>query len=150
MEYRSTGDDAYFAASNSEKGFTSYYKECFDTARIGYLYAIKGGPGTGKSRFMREVAQYAQQRGWSAELIYCSSDADSLDGVILTKEGDGIALLDATAPHVYEPTLPGVREELINLGAFWDRQKLQAYGEEIALLNRQKSRAYRNAYRYRR
>jgi len=148
MEYRSTGENAYFAASNSEKGFCSYYKECFDASRIGYVYAIKGGPGTGKSRFMREVAQYAQKKGWAAEYIYCSSDADSLDGVILTNETEGIALLDATAPHVYEPTLPGVREELINLGAFWNREKLLANGREIALLNRKKSEAYRNAYRY--
>ena len=146
---RSTGEDAYFAASNSARGFRSYYSECFDNARIGRLYAVKGGPGTGKSRFLREVAESGEKHGYRAEYIYCSSDPDSLDGVILTKEGsDGIALLDATAPHVYEPSRPGYREEIVNLGAFWDGELLRAEGERIAALNRQKQNAYQRAYRY--
>ena len=83
MIIKSTGEDAYFAASNSAKGFFSYYKECFDTPRIRHLYAIKGGPGTGKSRFMREVAECGEGAGWQCEYIYCSSDPDSLDGLFV-------------------------------------------------------------------
>lgn len=148
MILKSTGEDAYFSASNSEKGFFSYYKECFDASRIKRLFAVKGGPGTGKSRFMRDVAEDAKARGFAVEYIYCSSDADSLDGVILTKGDACIALLDATAPHVYEPTLPGVREELVNLGVFWNRARLQENGGRISALNDQKSAAYKKAYRY--
>ena len=148
MELRKMGEDAYFAASNSEKGFFSYYRECFDAAHIKRVFAIKGGPGTGKSRFMREVADAGRARGWRAEYIYCSSDADSLDGIILHQGEDAVALLDATAPHVYEPSHPGVREELVNLGAFWDRSRLLEHADRIAILNRQKSDAYRRAYRY--
>ena len=146
---RSTGEDAYFAASNSIRGFQSYYSACFDSARIGRLYAVKGGPGTGKSRFLRTVAERGAECGWHPELIYCSSDPNSLDGVILTKPGEeGIALLDATAPHVYEPNRPGYREELINLGSFWNGALLRARAEEIAGQNRRKQQAYRMAYRY--
>lgn len=146
---RSTGEDAYFAASNSAGGFHSYYPACFDHARVGRLYAVKGGPGTGKSRFLREVAKRGEADGWHAEYIYCSSDPDSLDGVILTKEGsDGIALLDATAPHVYEPNRPGYREEIVNLGAFWNADRLRAETDRIVGLNRKKQNAYRRAYRY--
>ncbi len=146
---RTTGEDAYFAASNSAKGFHSYYAACFDNARVGRLYAVKGGPGTGKSRFLREVAVFGAERGWHAEYIYCSSDPDSLDGVILTKSGEqGVALLDATAPHVYEPNRVGYREEIVNLGAFWDSDALRAKADEIAEWNRRKQEAYRRAYRY--
>ena len=146
---RSTGEDAYFAASNSAGGFKSYYPACFDHSRVGRLYAVKGGPGTGKSRFLRAVAVAGVERGWRAEYVYCSSDPDSLDGVILTREGRaGIALLDATAPHVYEPDRPGYREEIVNLGAFWNSDFLQAHAEEIAALNRAKRAAYGRAYRY--
>ena len=148
MILKSTGEDAYFAASNSERGFFSYYRECFDTARIKQIVAVKGGPGTGKSRFMRDVAERAKEEGWAVEYIYCSSDADSLDGVILTSKENCVALLDATAPHVYEPSLPGVREEIVNLGSFWDRNKLCESGELITLLNEQKREAYRKCYRY--
>lgn len=146
---RSTGENAYFVASNSAKGFQNWYSECFDDPRIGWVYAIKGGPGTGKSRFLREIAVQADQAGWRVETIYCSSDPDSLDGIVLTREGrEGIALLDATAPHLYEPMRPGYREEWIDLGVFWNAEKLHGERERLERLNRQKQEAYRRAYRY--
>ncbi len=149
MVFKRTDEDAYFVASNSAKGFFSYYHECFDASRIRHLYAIKGGPGTGKSRFLREVATRGVTEGYRAEYIYCSSDADSLDGVILSRGKDEcIALLDATAPHVYEPRLVGAREDLVNLGAFWDIAALTARYEEIVRLDEAKKAAYRRAYRY--
>ena len=148
MTIRSTNEDAYFAASNSKKGFYSYYGECFDTPEIKHLYAIKGGPGTGKSRFMRDVSRYAEGLGWKCEYIYCSSDPDSLDGIILSKEEERIGLLDATAPHVYEPSHPGVREDMINLGEFWNIETLSRSAEEIEKLSLAKGAAYRKAYRY--
>ena len=148
MKIKTPCEDAYFAASNSGRGFYSYYAECFDAARVKRVYAVKGGPGTGKSRFLRDVAVYAEARGWSAEYIYCSSDPESLDGVILTLGERCYALMDATAPHVYEPQRPGVREEIVNLGAFWDRGALEKQAERIEELSAQKSSAYRRAYRY--
>ena len=148
MTMRSTNEDAYFAASNSKVGFYSYYGECFDTPDIRHLYAIKGGPGTGKSRFLREVSQYAVDLGWQCEYVYCSSDPDSLDGIILSQKEERIALLDATAPHVYEPLHPGVREDIINLGEFWNVDVLSESAEEIERLSLAKGAAYRKAYRY--
>ena len=148
MTMKSTNEDAYFAASNSSLGFYSYYRECFDAPDVCHLYAIKGGPGTGKSRFMREVAQCARGCGWQCEYVYCSSDPDSLDGLLLSKEGEKIGFLDATAPHVYEPSRPGVREDIINLGAFWNIDLLAKHADEIEELNRAKGEAYRKAYRY--
>ncbi|MBR3894080.1 MAG: hypothetical protein IKJ35_02920 [Clostridia bacterium] len=148
MTIRSNGEDAYFAASNSAGGFYSDYSAVFDRARIRRLFAVKGGPGTGKSRFLREVALCGERVGYRCEYIYCSSDPDSLDGIILSRGEDGIALLDATAPHVYEPSRPGFREEIVNLGAFWDAGRLVQRSTEIERLQRDKSQAYERAYRY--
>ena len=149
MTIRSTCENAYFAASNSVKGFFSYYDEIFRAARIGRVYAVKGGPGTGKSRFLRDVAEYAQDRGYSCEYIYCSSDPTSLDAVILSRGREaGIALLDATAPHVYEPTCPGAVEELVDLGTFWNAEALIQKRKLIESLSYGKREAYRSAYRY--
>lgn len=149
MTIRSTGENAYFAASNSIRGFVSYYEEIFNAARVRRVYAVKGGPGTGKSRFLRDVAEYAEDLGWSCEFVYCSSDPTSLDGVILTgHKREGIALLDATAPHVFEPSCPGAREEIVNLGVFWDADALILHRTEIESLNEKKREAYRSAYRY--
>ena len=110
MIIKSCGGDAYFAASNSAEGFFSYYEGCFGGAEIDRLYAIKGGPGTGKSHFLRTVESTLLGEGWRSEQILCSSDPDSLDGLILWNGTRRIALLDATAPHVWEPRLVGARE----------------------------------------
>ena len=59
-----------------------------------------------------------------------------------------MALVDATAPHVYEPSLPGAREEIVRLGEFWDPVRLARFEAEIRALNTEKSKAYRQAYRY--
>ena len=149
MSIKTMGQDAYFAASNSSAGFISYYEDVFRTSRIGRIWAIKGGPGTGKSRFLHDVADYAINQGWKCEYIYCSSDPDSLDAVVLTKEGnEGMAFLDATAPHLFEPACPGAVEDIINLGQFWNSDILVDRRAEIEQLNREKSDAYRRAYRY--
>ena len=77
MSIKTTGQNAYFAASNSTNDFVSYYEEVFRAPRINHIWAIKGGPGTGKSHFLGDVAGYATQRGWMSEYIYCSSDPAS-------------------------------------------------------------------------
>ncbi len=148
MKLRATGENAYFAASNSCRGFCSRYKECFDAERIDHVYIIKGGPGTGKSRMMREAADYAVQGGYTAEYIYCSSDPTSLDGVILVGGGHCVAILDGTAPHSYDAAHPGVREELVDLGRFWETERLIERREEIEALTTLKSEGYRRAYRF--
>ncbi len=139
----------YFAASNSSKGFCNYYSNCFSESRCDRLYIIKGGPGTGKSHFMRTVARHARAAGYAITEYDCSSDPVSLDGILLEKEGSPtIGLLDGTAPHLCEPTTPGVREEIINLGALWDASRLLNEGENIRRLASAKSAAYTRAYAY--
>ena len=44
----------YFASANGTEGFANYFPEVFGGCRR--LYVILGGPGTGKSRFLNEVA----------------------------------------------------------------------------------------------
>jgi hypothetical protein len=134
-------EEKYFAAVNSYRGFESYYQDMFGAAERSYI--IKGGPGTGKSYFMRTIAKKAQARGCSVVYIYCSSDPESLDGILIDRR---IALLDGTAPHAAEASLPGARDELIDLGKFWDSKNLFLRKEEIKMLSFKKSEAYKIAY----
>ncbi len=147
QKLKKTAEQAYFAASNSRYGFHSYYEQTF-RGRVDRLFCIKGGPGTGKSTFMRSIAREGERRGYRAEYYYCSSDADSLDAVLLFGKTQSVGLIDATAPHAFEPTLPGVREEIIDLGQFWNSNRLAEHGEHIAALNQAKSAGYRAAYRH--
>lgn len=143
-----TVKQVWFAAANSERGFENRFPALFRAeAGVKRLYIIKGGPGTGKNRLMRRVADSAEARGWHAVRFLCSSDPDSLDGLWLTSPAGGrVGLLDGTAPHAWEPTLPGAREDLLDLGRFWDSAGLAREQESIGRLNLRKSAAYRRAY----
>jgi hypothetical protein len=136
----------YFAASNSAQGFQNYFTSIF--AQADFLYIIKGGPGTGKSSFMKKCAAIAESRGATVEYYYCSSDPDSLDGILIFGEGRITGFIDGTAPHVSEPQLPGAREEIINLGQFWNRELLHKQKNEIEALCDRKSAEYKNAYTF--
>ena len=134
-----------FAAANSGAGFESFYSNIFSDARILRRYLIKGGPGTGKSSFMRRVADAAEGEGYRVEYYRCSSDYTSLDAIVIENT---VALLDATAPHAMEPELAGARDEILNLGQFWDSGALFERREGISALSRKKSDAYSGAYRF--
>ena len=134
-----------FAAANSGAGFVSFYDQVFDRKEIVRRYVIKGGPGTGKSSFMRAVASYAEGLGLPVEVYRCSSDPDSVDGIVL----DGrIAMMDGTAPHCVEPRVAGARDELINLGEFWDGERLAERYNDIVSYQALKEACYRRAYRF--
>ncbi len=136
----------YFAASNSAEGFKNYYGEVF--SRADFIYIIKGGPGTGKSSFMKRYARRAEERGYICEYYYCSSDPSSLDGVLIFSEKGVIGLLDGTPPHVSEPKFPGAREQIINLGECWDTELLRKQKNEIIALSERKGAEYKNAYTF--
>ncbi len=135
----------FFGAMNSSRGFVSFFDDIFFSERIEKRYIIKGGPGTGKSSFMKRAAALAEARGSSVEYYYCSSDTESLDGIII----DGtIAVFDGTAPHSYDTRLPGALDELINLGEYWSGELLVPHKTELSELMRRKTAAYENAYAY--
>ncbi len=136
----------YFAASNSGGGFKNYYKEVF--AEADFVYIIKGGPGTGKSSFMKKYALRAEQDGKEVEYYYCSSDPSSLDGVLIHGEHGIVGILDGTAPHTSEPDFPGAREEIVNLGECWNGELLRRQKNEIISLSEHKSGEYRCAYTF--
>ena len=63
----------FCAAANSQNGFVSFYSEIFYRQGIRRRYLIKGGPGTGKSTFMKKIAKDASEQGYSVEYYRCSS-----------------------------------------------------------------------------
>ena len=134
-----------FAAANSGKGFVSFYGEIFGNGYIKKRYIIKGGPGTGKSSFMKKAAAFAEGQGADVEYYKCSSDPNSIDGIIINGK---IAIIDGTAPHSEDMDIAGARDEIINLGMFWDDRALMEKFDDITALSYKKSDSYRLAYRY--
>ena len=136
----------YFAASNTSRGFVSYFAENF-RERADRCYIIKGGPGTGKSRLMHEMADAFLQSGGEVEYYYCSSDPTSLDGLYVMCDGYSLAVMDGTAPHAEDILSPGTVDNIIDLGRFWNAHILRSRKNEIDLWTRKKKSAYASAYR---
>ena len=138
--------EKYFIASNSSDGFCSYYGDTFDISKFSKIYAIKGGSGTGKAFFMKEIAKRAEERGLSVRYIYCSSDPSSLDAIIINETK--IAVLDGTAPHIYEPHLVGAVDSIVDLGKFLNGDMLSRSRKQIESILNKKRQGFDSAYRY--
>lgn len=87
----------FFLGANTPQGFVSRFDQLADPADGWREFVIKGGPGTGKSTLMHKIADEFQPVTEHLELIHCSSDVDSLDGVIIHDRKVSIA--DGTPPH---------------------------------------------------
>jgi hypothetical protein len=106
--------DTYFLGANTPEGFRSEYETLQSDPRIKRLLIIKGGSGCGKSTLMKTLGARAEAYGWAVERVLCSSDPDSLDGLVIPELG--LALVDGTAPQVVEPSLCGCGANYLNLG----------------------------------
>ncbi len=116
----------YFLGGVSPDGFCSKFIEQIKSPEF-YTYILKGGPGTGKSTLMRKISEAFSEHPVS--LYYCSSDIKSLDAVVI--EDKKLIIVDGTAPHVFEALYPGASQEIINLGEFWDGEKLKTHTKAI-------------------
>lgn len=134
----------FFLGANSGGGFYSLYDQllggCFDD-----LLILKGGPGCGKSTFMRHFAQRAAESGERVALIHCSGDPDSLDGVIVPRRK--CAIVDGTSPHVLEPSYAVACERYVDLTRFYDVARTKLRRTEIIALSDEYRAHYRSAYR---
>lgn len=134
-----------FPGGNTAYGFYSFY-DYIATPDANKIFVIKGGPGVGKSTFMRKIAETVRERGYDVELHCCSSDNGSLDGVYIPALD--VALIDGTAPHVVDPKNPGAVDEIVHLGDYWDEAGMRRNRGEILKCNREVGRLFRRAYAY--
>ena len=132
-----------FLGGNSCRGFVSLY-DGFPPEEGAFLHIIKGGPGTGKSSFMRAVGAAAEARGLDVYYVLCSGDPDSLDGVFIPALHQ--AWVDGTAPHVVEPRHFGVDSDYVNLGRFVKLPMGEKDREEVLHLTAEYRALYAEAY----
>lgn len=136
----------YFPGNNTPEGFFSYYGHILGQREANRIICIKGGPGTGKSTFLKKVGQRLTEAGESVDFLHCSADESSLDGIIATDKK--IALVDGTSPHVIDPITPGAVDFIINFGDFWNDKKIADHKDDIISYSEETSRWYRTAYNY--
>lgn len=120
--YQQKAPVRFFLGANTPDGFVGYMRELYDPKDGWIAYLIKSGPGTGKSTLMRRVLELLTVNNIDSELIVCSSDPDSIDGVIAPTLKVGI--FDATAPHIMEPRYWGATERIVDLAGCMDTTQL--------------------------
>ncbi|MDD2509627.1 MAG: PRK06851 family protein [Syntrophomonas sp.] len=131
-----------YPGANSCRGFYSFYQYMLWPEGERKII-LKGGPGVGKSTFMKKIGEEFSSRGLDLEYHWCSSDNQSLDGVVI---GQKVCILDGTAPHVVDPLFPGAVDEILNLGDFWDSRIIKEHKNEVIKLGQEISRCFARAY----
>jgi len=135
-----------FPGGNTAEGFFSYYSHILGQEEAERIIVIKGGPGVGKSTFMKKIGNEMLQRGYNVEFMHCSSDNNSLDGVVIPDLK--VAFIDGTAPHIVDPKSPGAVDEIINFGEFWNEEGIREHKKDIIRDTREIGRLFSRAYRY--
>lgn len=138
----------FFAASNGRYGFVNYFDKIFSPDELDTIYIIKGGPGTGKSTFIKKLGEYAESLGCRADYYLCSSDPDSFDGVIFDHCGKKIAVIDGTSPHVTDAKYPAACEKILNFTESLSEEILRQRKTEIADESARMKECYRRAYAF--
>lgn len=134
-----------FPGANTSRGFYSYF-DYIIPKDINRIFCLKGGPGVGKSSLMKKVVHDFVERGYDVEVFPCSSDPSSIDAVVIKKLK--VVLLDATAPHIVDPKIPGAMDEIVNFGDFWNMDNLTNNKMEIVQCNKEISACFQRAFKY--
>ena len=136
----------YFPAANTPDGFFSRFDNIYNEKEDKKVIYIKGGSGTGKSTLMKRLSEDATKSGIEIEQFLCSSDPDSLDGVrFITSK---TAIVDATAPHIQDPWMPGISGKIYNIANFWNDEALIPHKDEIISLMSEKKSCFNMCYKH--
>ena len=122
----------FFLSANTPAGFVSEFKSLCPVNSSKKCYILKGPPGCGKSGILKKIAAKASEKYENVERIHCSSNSDSLDGVII--KDLNISFVDGTSPHCVEPLCPISQHMVISLYDGCDENLLSENREEISSL----------------
>ena len=135
----------FFPGANSGEGFFSRFGGIVPPwSEHHYTYILKGGPGVGKNTLMKKAAKQAATKGYFVEEFRCASDPKSLDAIRVHEIG--VVILDGTAPHSIDPVLPGIADEIVNLGQFKNKREFSTCRDRVVGLFAENKRHYNAAY----
>ena len=135
-----------YPGGNTPNGFYSYYNYILPQRKAEKIFCIQGGPGVGKSTLMRKIGEHFLRLGENVDFLWCSSDPESLDGILLRERR--VAVVDGTSPHVVDPKNPGAVDKIVNLGEYWHEDAMRKNREEIISCNERIGEIFGYAYGY--
>lgn len=131
----------FFLGASGPNGFQGYFAQLAQQPSM-RMYLIKAGPGCGKSSLMKRIGQTMQAQ----EYLHCSSDPDSLDGIVF--HHPPMAMVDATAPHTLEPDYPGSSQQVVDLHHTLDNEYLSQHRPQVEALFAQNQLEQKQAAEY--
>lgn len=135
-----------YPGNNTPEGFFSYYQYILGQREAEKIICIKGGPGVGKSTFMKKIAEVMLEEGHDVDFMHCSSDNGSLDGIVVRDRK--IALIDGTSPHIVDPINPGAVDSIIHLGDYWNEEGIKKNKDALISNNERIRSIFGRAYNY--
>lgn len=135
-----------FFGGNTPNGFYGRFGDILFLDEAKKIIYLKGSSGSGKSTLMKKIAAVFEEQGIEVDYIHCSNNVTDLDGICIRDKG--ISMVDATAPHVCDPTIPVAIDEIFNLADFINRDYVREHADELLRLQNQKKPYYQKAYRY--
>lgn len=121
------GKKCYIACANTSSGVVSYFDYVLrDADRV---YILKGGPGCGKSTFMKRIGYELLNEGCNVEFVYSASDLNSLDAIVI--KDINVVIVDGNTPHIIDPKYPGAVERILDFGDYGDIDYLRANKDSI-------------------
>ncbi|MEG1870952.1 MAG: PRK06851 family protein [Peptostreptococcaceae bacterium] len=136
----------YFLGGNTGKGFFSHFDYIISQQAATRIICLKGGPGTGKSSLMKKVGKYYIEKGYDVEFHHCSSDNESLDGILI--KDLKIAFVDGTAPHMIDPKNPGAVDDIVNMGVCLKEENFKSTKSDVLAINKEIGESFRRGYRF--
>lgn len=135
----------FFPGGNTANGSQNFFSYIIPKD-VNRIFCLKGGPGVGKSSFMKKISKEFIERGYDVELHFCTSDPSSLDGVVIKELK--VVLLDATSPHMVDPKNPGAIDEIVNFGDYWDVKSLEENKNNIIECGKDINNSFKTAYKF--
>src|SRR5680860_75500 len=122
-----TGVRHYFAEGMTTRGYISLLPNMMPSWRR--VYVLLGGPGTGKSTFIKVIGLELLDRGYGVDFLRSVRDPDSMAGFIMPQMG--LVMLDAMEVSPLRWRAPGVVEKFIYFSIFCDELRLDKQRSEI-------------------
>ena len=79
----------YFLGANTAKGFFSVYEDFCKPDSGNFLYVIKGGPGCGKSSFMKKIGKAAED-----DMVEGFQSVDENTKFYINKDGNPVVCFE--------------------------------------------------------
>lgn len=132
----------YFARGNTAIGAYNLFDSAFQG--IKHLYMLTGGPGTGKSTIIGNIANKMTEAGYDVQLFHDPSDHESLEGLIV--DDMSIGIVDGLACRLGLAEMPGVTVKVVDLGSAVDVAQLDTLKSQVLRLEKQANLLFSKAY----